>query len=228
MKKQLSFSDITFKQLRQFVNLRPSVEVSVFVKWFEIDYTISQEEITFLQSLIDRNRIRIPHYSEEELKMQFIAPLIHKVNFNFGEVSNWYERQIRATINGIELKGLTDYLVARGIFEPETPYFFIQEFKPSKRASDPEIQLIAELIVAMKLSESTEMLGATIVGKVWDFILVKKLADNDYVFYKSDGFNVLNIEDLKKLYIALQGVKADIKSKVGFSAGDTFPVSSAF
>ena len=112
------------------------------------------------------------------------------------------------------MNGITDYLVAKGFDEPEKPYFFIQEFKPSKPNSDPENQLLAELIVAIENNQESSAIGAHIVGRLWTFVLLRKLDENTFRYVSSVGFNVLDIEDLKKLYIALQGVKADIIQKV--------------
>jgi len=214
MKKQYSFSTIKYRDLKQIIDLKPKVDNQSFDKWFLYDYNWQEQDHAFLEELIEDHRLRMPHYSEEELKMKFIAPLLNRVDFTFGEVTDWYERTISSEINGIELGGLTDYLVATGFDEPELPYFFIQEFKPSRKGSDPEIQLIAELLVAMQLNKSEEMLGTTVVGKIWDFVLLKKIGNNAYNYFKSDGFNVLNIQDLKKLFVTLQGVKADIITKL--------------
>lgn len=214
MKKQVSFSNLKLNELRQIVSLKPQINNRIFDKWFLYAYELNKQDELFLEALINDNQVRMPYFSEEELKMKFIAPLLNRVDFTFDEVTDWYERSISSELNGVEIGGVTDYLVAKGIDEPELPYFFIQEFKPSRKGSDPEVQLLAELLVAMELNHSEEMVGTTIVGKIWDFILVKKISDNNYTYYKSSGFNTLNIEDFKKLFIALQGVKADIISKI--------------
>lgn len=213
MIKQLSFSNVKLKDLRNLVDLSPNIDNTVFDKWLTFDYSVSSADEAFLVALIQDHAIRIPYYSEEELKMKFIAPLLNRVDFTFDEVTDWYERPIGAVVNGCELKGATDYLVAKGISEPELPYFFIQEFKPSRRTSDPEDQLLAELLVAIYLGEVQEMLGMVIVGQLWTFLLLRRLEEDRFQYYKSVGFNVLNIEDLKKLYVSLQGVKADIVVK---------------
>ena len=129
-------------------------------------------------------------------------------------MSDWYERPLHATINDYELGDKTDFLVARGINEPEKPYFFIQEFKPSESKSSPQNQLLSELLVALYLNEEPSALGAYVVGQLWTFLLLKKTVKEEYIYYVSQGFNALNEADLKRLYIALQGVKADIMDKL--------------
>ncbi|MCB1189797.1 MAG: hypothetical protein H7A23_00860 [Leptospiraceae bacterium] len=46
-------------------------------------------------------------------------------------IQDWYEASIQGTVNGVEIKGYADFMVATGIKEPQKPYFFIQEYKPS-------------------------------------------------------------------------------------------------
>jgi len=125
MKKQLSFSNIKLKDLRSAVSIKPITDETVFDKWFNYDYIVSEEEQFFLKELIANNQLRIASYSEEELKMKFIAPLLNKIDFTFEEVTDWYERSISCKINDVDLGGTTDYLVAKGIDEPELPYFFL-------------------------------------------------------------------------------------------------------
>ncbi|MEA3228880.1 MAG: hypothetical protein U9P38_07400 [Campylobacterota bacterium] len=38
--------------------------------------------------------------------------------------------------------GTTDFVVSKGLFQSQKPYFFIQEFKKGKLNTDPEPQLL--------------------------------------------------------------------------------------
>jgi len=213
MKKQLSFSNIKLKDLRSAVSIKPITDETVFDKWFNYDYIVSEEEQFFLKELIANNQLRIASYSEEELKMKFIAPLLNKIDFTFEELTDWYERSISCKINDVDLGGTTDYLVAKGIDEPELPYFFIQEFKPSRSSGFPEYQLLAELLVALQLNQEKQILGAYILGQLWIFMLLQKEGEQ-YYYYKSLGFNSLKEADLITIYRTLKGVKHYIIEKV--------------
>lgn len=213
MKKQISFSSAKLKDLRKVVPLHAVVTNEVFDKWFNYDYQLSEEENQYLENLVNQNRQRLIMYSEEDLKVKFLGPLLNKVNFTFDEVTDWYERPISCEINGVWFSGITDYLVATGFDEPELPFFFIQEFKPSYSNSQPSNQLLAELLVAIHLTKETEMLGAYIVGRLWTFMLLRK-EEETFHCYQSTGFNSIELEDLIAIYKTLQRVKADIKEKV--------------
>ena len=62
-------------------------------------------------------------YTEEELKAKFIIPLVNRVDFVGESFSDWYERSIKTVINDWEISGITDFMVAKGEKEPESPYF---------------------------------------------------------------------------------------------------------
>lgn len=210
MKQQISFSNVKLVQLKSYIDFKLDFDNTAFDKWFKYPYTVSPEEEVFLESLLKDERLLIYGFSEEELKAKFIIPILNKVNFKTDETADWYERTIRAEVNGIEIGGKTDFLVASGLKEPEVPYFFIQEFKPSESSSSPHDQLLAELMVALELNQEDTVLGAYVVNEIWRFMLLEKKKDNTYTYYLSPGYNCLNKEDLKKLYISLRGVKAAI------------------
>jgi len=214
MNQQLYFSDLRLKDLRQVVNITPQIEKSAFNKWFNYPYVLQEEELLFLKKLNKDRRLYLAGCSAADLKAKFIIPLLNKVNFLFREVADWYERPLSAIINGYELSGKIDFLVATGIKEPETPYFFIQGFKPSVSKSSPQDQLLSELLVALYLNKEQTALGAYVVGQLWVFLLLKKNDDDTYEYFISQGFNTLNEVDLQELYVALQGMKADIMEKI--------------
>ena len=127
---------------------------------------------------------------------------------------DWYERTIRGEINGVEIGGVTDFMVATGVKEPEIPYFYIQEFKPSKPSVFPEDQLLAELMVFVELNGTPAMKGAYIVGQFWTFVMLEKQLDGGFVLYLVPSLDALKLEDLQQIYKHLKAVKAEILLKV--------------
>jgi len=207
MKKQLSFSKVKFDELYEVVPINPVTNHAKFNEWFHYNYVLDENEIAFLTNLIDLHRPFLGSYSEEELKVKYITPVLNKVNFMFERVKDWYERPLKAVINGVEIGGYVDFMVAKGIKEPQRPYFFIQEFKKSKTEVDPEDQLLAELLVAIELNQVAIMRGAYIMGKVWNFVILEKQHQGQYEYYVSKNFDDTWLDDLKQIYINLQAVK---------------------
>ncbi len=207
MQKSYLFSNISFAELTKIVNLEKSKNFEKFKSWFDADYTVSDLDASFLEQLIDEHYLILPSYSEEDLKMKFLAPLLNKVKFASKKINDFYHASLKATVNGVEFNGFADYMVAVGFKEPEKPYFFIQEFKPNLGAKDVEDQLFAELLAGIAINETNIMRGAYIIGQNWRFVIMEKDTNNNYTAYVSKQFDSLEIDDLQQIYKNLQIVK---------------------
>ncbi len=206
--KAISFSRITFADLQKIINIRQVVNDAVFDDWFGYVYQLNESERELLSGLIDEHRPFMLSYSEDELKMKFLAPLLNAVHFHVNGIRDWYQRPLKATVNQVKLTGYVDFMVATGVKEPEIPYFFIQGFKKSKFDVDPEDQLLAEMLAAMRLNQSDIMHGAYIIGQEWRFVILQQSASQTYEYYVSLIFDASNYDDLQRIYSNLQAVKA--------------------
>ena len=205
--KIYNFSTIKYSDLEQIVEIRLQENDYKFDEWFEYAYPLSDFEHNFLENLIKKNRKRLPSYSEEKLKMRFLSLILNQVDFTTDTFQEWYEASLSGFINGIELKGFTDFMVATGEKEPRKPYFFIQEFKPQQADKDVEDQLLAEMLVAIEKNETNIFRGAYIIGQNWRFVILEKIAQKQFEYFVSKQFDALDLPDLKQIYINLQAVK---------------------
>ena len=205
--KPYSFSNIKFSDLEEIVNIKVVDNDAKFDEWFETPYNVDDTEVLFFKNLIKKNKTRLAFYMEENLKAKFIIPILNLVDFVFEPVSDWYDTTLSGTLNGVEFKGFTDFMVASGTESPRKPYFFIQEFKPSVPDKDPRIQLLAELLVAVEENKTTIMRGGYIIGRIWFFVILEKIAENKFEYFVSKSFDSLDLEDLQKIYVILQAVK---------------------
>ncbi|MEM8529093.1 MAG: hypothetical protein AAGG68_30960 [Bacteroidota bacterium] len=212
--KQLSFSNIRFKDLKAIVPVEQSADEIVFKEWFDFEFPFSEEKVTFLSNLIHGNRLKINAYTKAERRAKFLIPLLGKADFVAGEISDWYERSIKGKMNGVEVGGVTDFMVAKGVKKPEIPYFYIREFKPSKPSVLLEDQLLAELMVSIELIETKLMKGAYIVGQFWTFVLLQKQLNDSFILHLVPSLDALKLDDLKQIYKHLKAVKAEILAKV--------------
>jgi hypothetical protein len=206
MQKTYSFSNISFAELTKIVNLERNYNQNKFKEWFEADFEISETDLQFLEKLQKKQYPFLFSYSEEDLKVKFIAPILNQVDFVVNKINDFYSASLKATVNGVEFNGFTDYMVAIGVKEPEKPYFFIQEFKPNLGAKDVEDQLFAELLAGIAINETNLIRGAYIIGQNWRFVIMEKDANN-YTAYISKQFDSLELDDLKQIYKNLQIVK---------------------
>ncbi len=205
--KSYNFSNIKYLEIESLVNIKGKVNDAKFDEWFNFELEITENDLSFFDTLIKKNRLLLSSYSEEKLKMKFISSILNKVDFATDTIQDWYDATLSGTLNGIEFKGFTDFMVASGTEVPKKPYFFIQEFKPSIPDKDPRVQLLAELLVATEKNKTTIMRGGYIIGQFWFFVILEKIDENQFQYFVSKSFDSLDLEDLKQIYIILQAVK---------------------
>jgi len=210
--KKLNFSSINISDLEKIVKLTVDLKEQYFHEWFNFDYELNSDENIFLANLLkkinNQSRFKIGEFSNEEIKMKFISLLLNKVDFIGLNYQDWYERQMKAKINGILFNGTTDFLVASGEFEPEKPFFFIQEFKKSFKSNSPVGQILAEMMVAIENNKSINIIrGAFTYGSIWQFIYLEKIENFNYRYAISESFDSFKLIDLKNIYKNLIAVK---------------------
>ncbi|MEA3316204.1 MAG: hypothetical protein U9Q30_10130, partial [Campylobacterota bacterium] len=166
----------------------------------------------FLEELLDRYTEVLSSFNEDKLKVVFIGQILEQVNF-FNkdlDIGNFYHTPLSFKNDKINFNGFCDFYVAKGLKNPKSPYFFIQEYKQSKKADDPEPQLLAELITAVELNNWDSIKGAYIVGAIWNFVILEKIGKDKYQYFVSINFDSSKIEDLKAIYRNLLFVKNEI------------------
>ena len=155
--KSYNFSNIKFSDLENLVQIKPQYNEGQFDEWFNYQYEINEAENNFFEKLIEKHILLLNSYFEDTLKAKFIIPILNLVDFNAEYLHDWYHASLSGEINGVEIKGFTDYMVASGTRDPRKPYFFIQEFKPSIPDKDPEVQLLAEMLVTIEKNQTNIM-----------------------------------------------------------------------
>ncbi len=208
-----SFSQISFSDLKNIAEVKPKLNYDKFNHWFNDESIIvNNEDTIFLKNLIDKNIFYLENYKEEDLKVKFITPILNRIDFvNIEkEIRDFYDENLCYKTDQFILNGETDFVVAKGYFFSEKPYFFIQEFKKSKTAKDPEPQLLSELIAAIEVNNFTTIKGAFIVGAIWNFVILEKLDNNKYQYFVSRNYDSTDLEKLKGIYKNLLFVKNEI------------------
>jgi hypothetical protein len=209
------YSKISFNQLENLVDIRQKITKYQFDQWFNANINIESTVISFLENLIEREKHYIKIYNEEDLKVNFIIPVLNKVNFKISDnIRSFYEERITYTTDSFIFNGTTDFLVSKGFRKPQKPYFFIQEFKKGQSNAFPEPQLLAELIAAVELNDWKSIRGAYIVGAIWNFVILEKLKTGKYQYFVSENFDCTKINDLKNIFKHLTFVKHEIINSI--------------
>lgn len=211
-KPTYQYSKITANLLKKLVDIERKLDKSIFNNWFEYSEEIHPETLSMFEKLIEENELLIETYNEEDLKVNFIIPILNKVHFKSfeNECRDFYELPMKYETDDFIFNGTTDFVVSKGLIESKKPYFFIQEFKKAQQEGYPESQLLAELISAVELNKWTEIKGAYIVGSLWYFVILQKLDNNQYHYFVSKKFDSIRIDELKSIYKNLLFIKNDI------------------
>ena len=163
-----------------------------------------------LRKLAKELSINVENWNEDELKFMFISQLVAIADLQTSSFKIFTQRPLSAQINGIKINGIVDFVIARGIDEPEKPFFFIHEYKQEKKgANDPIAQLLAEMLAAQAHNESDASLyGCYVMGRFWFFVV---LQGNEYAI--SNAYNASD-DDIFQIVSILRAVRVKIEERV--------------
>jgi hypothetical protein len=212
-----SFKDWTQYDLEQQFGLvkKTANQCTVLNDWLDVSSEVSTErEATELEDMRSDLSEYADSWNEEELKAFFIFPLLRLVDFRSKKYKLVFERKLSTTINGIELKGDVDAMIASGHYNRiVAPFFCLQEYKAEgrKSANDVRGQLMSEMLAARNLNTNdAPIFGCYLNGRLWFFAT---LIGNDYCF--SNGYVADDKKDLVLIFNCMRKLKALIDIRVG-------------
>ncbi len=172
--------------------------------WLANQTQITDKEKEQLQSLSKIFNDHYRNWNEDELKMQFIAPLLAIVNYYTASFSPFSQRNFSAVIGNYELYGRVDWVLAKGKQTPRKPFFFLHEYKRElENSGDPQGQLLAEMLVAQHHNQDDKpVYGVYVVGKDWTFMILK---DKNYAV--SRPYQANEALDFEVIFKALKQIK---------------------
>lgn len=181
--------------------------------WLTIQDTVTEHEKTELEKIRKPLLKNFNHWNEETLKMKFIALLLDLVNYDeIGDFQTLFDAEIKGVVDKIELKCITDFMVAKTIEDLiENPYFYFHEYKRKKnKADDPIAQVLIPSLIAQEINQDEmPIYGCYVIGEMWYFMLVN---GREYAIDK--GLNALKSDELAKIYLILKKVKKIIAAKI--------------
>ncbi len=199
-----SFESWTFEDVEIKFNLERNFKFELLNSWLSASIEPSQnkkESIELLKNDLTKN---VNSWNEDELKMQFIAPLLHLIQFSTEYYKPFSQRSLTLKTDKIEVSGIVDFMIARGKARPREPYFFLHEYKqqhPSKK-NDPLGQLLISMVAAqIKNNNQCPIYGVLVEGRYWYFIIV-----TEKKYEISKGFDACE-DDIYQIYAILCKVK---------------------
>ena len=148
-------------------------------------------------------KLKISGWSEEDLKMKFIAHILELGNLEeYDGIVTFFDKTISATVEGTKLKVKSDFMIAKGILDVfSTPYFHFQEYKPLKNPSgDSMAQLLEAFLIAQaKNKDNKPLYGIDIMGANWKFVIMESKQ-----YCVSGLYDCTNKEDLLQIIAILR------------------------
>ena len=207
-KKSKSFDDWTTQEVRLTFNIKQVPATPFLKEWLAAVHTPNAHQIEFLEAkraLLERF---YRNWNEDELKFQFIAQIVELVDLHGKNFNIFSQRNLSAIVNGITLQGRPEVMVATGQEDPLRPYFFIHEYKPSKRADEPLGQVLAAMIAAQAHNaDDMPVLGCFVIGALWQFLV---LSGSTYTL--SSTYDATQTNDLHAIYSAFYQAKLIIEA----------------
>ncbi len=171
--------------------------------WLTNEIQISKEEEKELIRLKEKLRANVDIWNEQELIIKFIALLMDMVDFDTPKFKSFANRKLSGKIDGEEVSGEVDLMIASGKYEPKAPYFCLYEYKKEQGLDrDPYGQLLIAMMTAAELNPNKDhpIYGAFVIGRNWFFLTLKNreyCISDEYVATRADIFDIYGT--LKKL-----------------------------
>ena len=189
-------------------------ETPLMQAWLAVENpTMDIVEQTIFDRIYQLAANNIRGWGEEELKMKFISqilPLGHI--FDTDRYITFYEKTVSGIVEGISLTAKTDFMVATGILNMhKKPYFHFQEYKPLKNPTGDSMGQLLEamLIGQQRNSNGKPMYGCEIIGKTWNFVVLK-----DRTYCVSKIYNCITRTDLLQIIAILRHFKRILETEL--------------
>ncbi len=179
-------------------------------EWLGTEVRPNVEEEKRLLALRERLREKVEFWNEATLSFYFLGPLMAMVDFDDTEYySSFVQTPLSMPLNGDNIKGNVDFLVATGYQKPKSPFFVLHEYKPEESSRlDPTGQLMIAMLSARRENEQRGLdlpiYGTYVLGRFWFFLLLR---GSDYA--KSLAYDATQ-DDLFRIFAILKQVKINI------------------
>jgi len=170
-----SFESWLFDEVENTFSIKRVKAHKTLLDWLSAKKDISEIERINIENLTEQLSNYVETWNEDELKMQFIGPLLSIVKFNTDKYKAFAQRSLNLKTTEIETSGIVDFMIATGKSRPKEPFFFLHEYKqlhPAKK-NDPIGQLLIEMVAAQTKNVTQHpVYGVVVEGRFWYFIVL--------------------------------------------------------
>jgi hypothetical protein len=215
-----SFKNWTRDKLKERFGIKRQINHPTLLDWLKqsTSMPIDDFEHTTLDRLREQLLLFVDYWNEVELKFKFIGNVVSLAKYDTEDISGFADRYISAVIDGEELSGNPDFLVATGKQEVDTPFFCLHEYKKEidNNSPDPAGQCLAAMLVAQVLNMKDSKMagkpiyGTYIIGRNWFFLILE-----DKYYSISDAFVSTHADNLIQILQILKYCKQKILDILG-------------
>lgn len=205
-----NFRNWNLAKLNKRFHLERQMQMSLLDEWLKAVYDISETDNYFLHRIQENLSENLFNWNEQELSTGFIGPMLAWVKFTDKHSNLFEERPFSGIVDGEELSGEPDAMIAWGRDEPEKPFFCFKEYKKEIDPSgDPVGQCLAAMLAAQAVNEHRyPVYGIYVAGQNWHFMVLK---DRQYAV--SPPYSATT-EKIQEIYQKLLWLKDTIKGFV--------------
>jgi len=206
----MNFKNCTLEYVEETFSLEEIKHLPLLTSWLAAEDDISDYEHQTLTTLQDKLIDNVHHWNEMELSMGFIGPLMTLISYFDKEFNFFAQRSFAGKVDGIELSGKPDGVIASGKRSPHKPYFCFQEYKRENDPDgDPAGQVLAAMLLAQELNEHEHPIyGCYVKGDTWYFMVLQGKKYSMSIGYVATG------EKLFEIFKILKGLKPIIRGFV--------------
>lgn len=202
-----SFREWTLAKLDKIFHLEQSRNNAVLDQWLTGQADIFDFERQALMTFREQLSLNVHDWNETELAYNFIGPVIALVKYTTKQFNFFVERTFAGSVDGIEMSGKPDGMIASGFREPERPYFCFQEYKKETDPDgDPVAQVLAAMLVAQELNEYQHpVYGCYVKGSFWYFLVLQGreyCISDPYVATRDEVFDIFRILKVLKQIVS--------------------------
>ena len=194
------------QKMYKIFGLRKADQLEALDHWLTTLPALTEKEKIVAEVYQTRLLENIDIWNEQELSLGFIGPILNLVQFKIPYRLNLFaQRPISNTIDGYELIGKPDGLLASGFQEPEIPYFSFHEYKKEIDSSgDPAGQNLAAMLIGQSYNDDQHPIyGCYVVGRNWFFMV---LQGKQYAISKTYSADSKEILEIVKILKALRNI----------------------
>jgi hypothetical protein len=169
------------EEVKRTFGVRETPNLPALQEWLGAGRQATEAEKTQVLALLEPLTRYVDYWSEEDLKVFFIIPLLQIVNFaEYGKYRPFLEATFGADIEDanqedLYVRGRVEFVVATGEQDPQTPFFFINEYKPQlKTQNDPKGQLLIAMLASQAKNKPFDIpiYGLYTIGRNWYFVVL--------------------------------------------------------